>query len=93
MNQIFDRLTEYTLALKAALDSTCEANERPVLTKHLAVAAEIYASLHQSGDVDSARIIAEGEIRHHGWSFISAAEGKDIANKWVAFTDSLGIKQ
>ncbi len=51
MNQIYDRLTEYTLALKAALDSTCEANERPVLTKHLAVAAEIYASLHQSGDL------------------------------------------
>jgi hypothetical protein len=93
MNQVFEKLTDYTLALKAALDSTNEANERPVLTKHLAVAAEIYATLHQFGDVESARKIVEGEIRHHGWSFMSGTEGEDIANKWVAFTDSLGIKQ
>ena len=93
MEEIFEKLTEYTLALKEALDTTNQANQRPLLTKHLASAAEMFALLHRSGNVESIHELVATEVHAHGWSFISGAAGEIIATKWVAFTNAVGIPQ
>ncbi len=92
MEDIQNKLTDYTLALKDALDATCEANERPQITKHLAAAAEMYALLNKHGSPASIETVVKSEIRSHGWSFISGEAGSNVANKWVAFTNATGIK-
>jgi hypothetical protein len=71
MEEIFNKLAEYTLALKAGLDTTNQANERPFITGRLAAAAEMFALLHSSRNVESIQNIVKSEVRAHGWSFIS----------------------
>ena len=93
MEEIFEKLTEYTLALKEGLESTNQANERPLLTGRLAASAEMYALLHSSDNVESIHEIVKAEIRGHGWSFISGQAGETIATKWVVFTNAVGIPQ
>lgn len=92
MEDILNKLTDYTLALKDALEATNEANERPQITKHLAVAAEIFALLNKHDSTTTIEAIVNSEIRNHGWSFISGEAGENVANKWVAFTNATGIK-
>ncbi len=92
MEKVLEKLTEYTLALKEALANTNEANERPLLTNHLAAAGEIFALLHKYENISAIEGIVKTEIRSHGWSFISGDAGSDVANKWVAFTNATGIK-
>jgi hypothetical protein len=92
MEEIIEKLTSYTLALKEALETTKEANERPMLTNHLAAAAEMHALLSKNKNVAVIESIVKTEIRGHGWSFISGPLGENIAKKWVAFTDATGIK-
>ncbi|WP_188749113.1 hypothetical protein [Marinobacterium zhoushanense] len=93
MDEIFGILTEYTLALKAGLDSTSQANERPLITRHLVAAAEIYALLHSTGNLESVQELVKSEVRAHGWSFISGQTGDTIAKKWVEFTNAVGVRQ
>ncbi len=93
MEDIFEKLTEYTLALKEGLANTNQANERPLLTGRLSAAAEIFAVLHQKGEASAIYDLVQSEIRAHGWSFISGQSGESIATKWVAFTKSVGIVQ
>ncbi len=93
MDEIFSKLTDYTLALKEGLAVTTQANERPLLTARLAMAAEMYALLHSHGKVSAISDIVKSEVRAHGWSFISGNEGELIATKWVAFTNAVGINQ
>lgn len=81
------------MALKDGLEHTNEAEERPLLTSRLAAAAEMYALLNSKGDVSAIYELVQSEVRVHGWSFIAGATGKDIANKWVAFIDAVGIKR
>jgi len=92
MENILEKLTDYTFALKDALEATNEANERPQITKHLAAAAEIFALLNKHRSAISIEAIVKSEIRNHGWSFISGEAGETVANKWVAFTNATGIK-
>lgn len=91
MEEIINKLTDYTLSLTEALLSTREANERPLLTSRLAAAAEMYALLHKHQNISAIESIVKTEIRGHGWSFISGEAGTKIANNWVAFTDATGI--
>jgi len=93
MEDVFIKLTEYTLALKVGLETTHEASERPLITGRLAAAAEMYALLHQTGEVYSIYDLVRSELRAHGWSFISGEAGNVIATKWVAFTNEVGISQ
>jgi hypothetical protein len=81
MVEVFNKLTDYTLALRDGLESTNEASERPLITGRLAAAAEMYAILHKSGDITSVHDLVHSEIRAHGWSFVSGQSGKDIATK------------
>ena len=92
MKEIIEKLTEYTLSLKNALANTNEANERPLLTNHLAAAAEMYALLDKEKNISAIEDIVKIEIRSHGWSYITGDAGAEIANNWVAFTDTTGIK-
>lgn len=92
MEDILNKLTDYTLALKDALEGTTEAKERPQLTKHLAVAAEMFALLNKHNNISAIESVVKSEIRNHGWSFISGDAGSNVAKKWVAFTDATGIK-
>ena len=92
MEAVFEKLTEYTLALKEALANTHQANERPLITGRLAAAAEMFALLHKSGEVSVIRGLVLSEIGAHGWSFIAGTTGEDIAAKWAAFTEEAGIK-
>lgn len=93
MEEIFEKLTDYTLALKEELESTSEANERSLLTGRLAAAAEMYAVLHSTNDVSEIQELVQNEVRAHGWSFIAGSCGEIIASKWVAFTSAVGIEQ
>ena len=93
MEDITKKLTEYTLALKEALETTNQSNERPLLTNHLAAAAEMYAMLHSSGSAESIHELVKAEVRSHGRSFISGTEGEVLAKKWIAFTNAVGISQ
>lgn len=92
MEEIIEKLTEYTLARKEALESTNEANERPLITNHLAVAAEMYALLNKHKNLSAIERIVKTEIRSHGWSYISGTAGEKVEKHWVAFTDATGIK-
>ena len=81
------------LALREGLESTHEASERHLITGRPAVAAEMYALLHQSGDVTSIHDLVHSEVRAHGWSFVSGQAGEVIAINWVEFTRAVGIEQ
>jgi hypothetical protein len=90
MKDIIDKLTRYTFALKDALERTNESKERPQITRHLAAAAEMYALLHMHQTTDAIDHIVKKESRSHGLSFLSGAAGKNVATKWVEFTDATG---
>ena len=92
MKDILNKLTDYTLALKNALETTNKANERSQLTKHLAVTAEMYALLISQENIASIEDIVKSEIRNHGWSFISGEAGANVAEKWMAFTTATSIE-
>lgn len=93
MEEILDKLTEYTLALKEGMERTHEAIERPFLTGRLAAAAEMYALLHSTNDVLAIHDLVESEVHAHGWSFVAGPSGERIASKWVAFTAAVGVYQ
>lgn len=92
MEAVFEKLTEYTLALKEAMANTHQANERPLITGRLAATAEMYALLHKSGEVSAVHELVRLEIRAHGWSFLSGTAGEVVAEKWAEFTEETGIK-
>jgi|GEM_PF-1620991 len=93
MEEVLDKLTEYVSALSDAFAVDGNANDRSILTKHLAAAAEMYALLHKHKEVSAIHDLVKTEIRGHGWSFIAGPSGDSIAKKWVAFTSAAGIKQ
>ncbi|WP_157465859.1 hypothetical protein [Colwellia sp. TT2012] len=93
MDEALVKLTEYVCAMSEALANDGNANDRPILTKHLAFAAEMYALLHKTHEVSAIHDLVKTEIRGHGYSFIAGASGESIAKKWVAFTESCGVKQ
>ena len=51
----------------------------------------MFALLHKHNDISAIERLVKTEIRRHGWSFISGDAGKDVASKWVAFTNTTGI--
>lgn len=91
MDEVLDKLTEYVSAMTEALAYDRNADDRSLLTKHLAAAAEMYALLHKHQEISAIHDLVKAEIRGHGWSFIAGPSGDLIAQKWVAFTDSVGI--
>jgi hypothetical protein len=92
MEDILDKLTGYTFALRDALERTNEANERPKITKHLAAAAEMYALLHMHQSTDAIAHIAKVESRIHGWSNLSGETGEKVSKKWLEFIDAAGME-
>jgi hypothetical protein len=93
VEDVFRKLGAYTLALREGLDRTSRADERPLLTERLAAAAEMYALLHEKGEISAIRDLVASEVRAHGRSFISGQSGKVISARWAAFTDAIDIKQ
>jgi hypothetical protein len=91
MEDILNKLTGYTFALKDALERTNEANERPQITKYLAAAAEMYALLYLHRTINAIEHIVRKESKSHGLSYLSGDEGGKVATKWVEFTDATGI--
>jgi hypothetical protein len=92
MKEILSKLTSYTFALKDAIERTNESSERPQITKHLAAVAEMYALLHMHQTIDAIGHIVAKESRSHGLSYLSGKEGKNVATKWVEFTNAVGIE-
>ena len=93
MDETLDKLTEYVSAMTEALFNDGNANDRSLLTKHLAAAAQMYSLLHKHQDISVIHDLVNTEIRGHGWSFIAGPSGDLIAQKWVAFTSAVGIPQ
>lgn len=93
MDEIIEKLTEYVLALSEALSNDGNANDRPLLTSHLAASAEMYALLHKYNDISAIGSLIKNQIRSHDWSFIAGKSGENIATKWVVFTEPTGIEQ
>ena len=91
MEEIIDKLTAYTFALRDALECTNESSERPQITRHLAAAAEMYALLYMHQTTDAIDHIVKKEVRGHGLSYLSGEGGKRVAEKWIDFTEKLGI--
>jgi hypothetical protein len=92
MEDILNRLTGYTFALRDAVERTNESSERPKITKHLAAAAEMYALLHMHQTTEAISHIVRKESRSHGLSYLSGKEGKNVATKWLEFTNAAGIE-
>ncbi len=92
MEEILNKLTGYTFALRDALERTNEANERPKITKHLAAAAEMYALLYMHQTSDAIAHIVKVENRIHGWSYLSGKNGEKVTKKWIEFVDAAGIE-
>lgn len=92
MEDILNKLTGYTFALRDALERTNEANERPKITKHLAAAAEMYALLHMHQTSDAIAHIVKAENRIHGWTNLSGETGEKVKKKWVDFINAAGIE-
>jgi hypothetical protein len=93
MNDTIEKLTSYVLALSEALANDGNANDRPLLTKRLAAAAEMYALLYRSGSVEAIQSLVQQENHGHGWSFIAGPSGEQIASKWLAFSKAAIIEQ
>ena len=64
-----------------ALANDGNANGCPILTKHLAFTAEMYALLHKTHDVSAIHDLVKTEIRGHGYSFIAGDLGESIAKR------------
>jgi hypothetical protein len=92
MEDILNKLTGYTFALRDALERTNETNERPKITRHMAAAAEMYALLHMHQTSEAIAHIVEVENRIHGWSYLSGETGEKVQRKWVEFIDAAGIE-
>ena len=92
MEDILNKLTGYTFALRDALERTNETNERPKITRHMAAAAEMYALLHMHQTSEAIAHIVEVENRIHGWSYLSGETGEKVQKKWVEFIDAAGIE-
>lgn len=93
MEEIFEKLTRYTLALKVGLETTAQASERSLISMRMATAAEMFAALHSSGKIESIQELVQSEVRAHGWSFISGQAGETIAKEWVAFAHAVTGQQ
>lgn len=93
MENVFKKLTAYTLTLQEALATTTEANERQLITHRLAAAAQMYARLHEKGERSAIRELVQSEVRAYGWSFIPGRRGEDIAEKWLPFTQAIGTDE
>lgn len=93
MEEVIEKLSDYVLSLSKALEETTDANERPQLNKHLAAASVMFALLQKHNSVSAIESHIKGEIRNHGWSFVSGSAGETIATNWVAFTKAAGIEQ
>ncbi len=93
MDEVLDKLTEYVSAMTEAFAHDGNANDRLLLTKHLAAAAEMYALLYKYQEISAIHDLVKTEIRGHGWSFIAGPSGDLISQKWMAFTDSVGVSQ
>jgi len=92
MEEVFEKLADYVLLLSNALESDGNTNDRPMLIKHLAAAAEMFALLHKYNELSAIENIVKSEIRSHGWSYIAGPSGESIAHAWVAFTKSTKIE-
>ena len=93
MEEVLAKLNDYVLLLSEAQEKDNYANNRPMFTKRLAAAAEMYALLHKNHEVTAIDALVQQEIRAHGWSFIEGPYGENIASAWVAFTKATGIDQ
>jgi len=91
MDKILNRLAQYITVLKTALDSTNQANERPLLLMHLAASAEMFAVLNQSNDLSAIKPLVKLEVQSHGRSFISGHFGEEIDSKWSSFINETGL--
>jgi hypothetical protein len=92
MEDILKKLTSYTFSLRDALERTNEASERPLITKHLAAAAEMYALLHMHQTVDAIGHIIEKENRGHGLLYLSGEEGSIATKKWGEFVNATELE-
>lgn len=89
MEDVLDKLTSYTFALRDALERTNDSSERPKIVKHLA--AEMYALLHMHHTIDAIKHIVEKENRGLGLSYLSGEEGSKVGIKWAEFSEACGV--
>ena len=92
MEAILDKLTDYVLSLSDAQKHGHNANDRPLLAKHLAASAEMFALLHRHRKVTAIEGLVKSEIRSHDWLFIAGPSGEKITNAWSAFVKETGIE-
>lgn len=92
MEDLFNKLTSYTFALKDAIERTNESSERPKITKHLAAVAEMYALLHMHHTGEAIRHIVVKEQRSLSLAPLSGSEGTKVAAQWLAFANAVGVE-
>jgi len=69
MNEVLTKLNDYVLLLSEAQKKDNYANNRPMFTKRLAAAAEMYANLHKNNKIAAIHELVKQEMRAHGWSY------------------------
>ena len=91
MKNIEDKLAEYIAVLDSCEEKAAHANDRPIYTRHLAVAAVMFSDLHRTGSLTKLRECVQSERRSYGWSYLSGPEGEQAEkafDRFASFVES-----
>ncbi len=85
MGRIEDKLAEYIAILASSEERTRHANERPMYTRHLAMAAVMFSDFHNTGSLAKLREHVQTERRSYGWSHLTGPEGAEAEKAFDQF--------
>lgn len=74
MNNLYDALAAYVAVLSRSAQQSHRAEDRPVYTRHLAVAAQFFLAVH-GGRIEELRSLVASERHAYGWGYLSNEEG------------------
>ena len=92
MDAVTKKLTGYVFTLSSALADDRNANDRSLLTSHLAAAARMHALLNGDQDISKIKKLVVTGNRSHGWSYIKGPSGEKISVARVAFAKATGFQ-
>jgi hypothetical protein len=84
MPDLFGELADYISALQRGAANTTRAEERPVYTRRLAAAAEMFVALHRGDHAELKRLIDQEE-HSVGWGYLEGNDGAAADSTFAAF--------
>jgi hypothetical protein len=84
MNELLDLLAAYVVTLQRGEANTPRAEERPIYSRRLAAAAELFAALHRADPVEIKRLVDQEE-HAVGWGYLVGSEGAAADAAFTSF--------